>query len=148
LPFQDQDRIILVSTTAAASSTGPELNIASPFTSVIFLLNVTAASGTSPTLNVRIQEVLTPAAAADQINVKPTGAKVYDDFVSFTQATGTGNWRARVTGGGNDVAILTDGTMAAAAAKSGPIGCIWRCKYTIAGTNPSFTFNVVARLIP
>jgi hypothetical protein len=69
LPFQDQDRIILVSTTAAASSTGPELNIASPFTSVIFLLNVTAASGTSPTLNVRIQEVLTPAAAADQINV-------------------------------------------------------------------------------
>jgi hypothetical protein len=70
LPFQDQDRIILVSTTAAASSTGPELNIASPFTSVIFLLNVTAASGTSPTLNVRIQEVLTPAAAGDQINVQ------------------------------------------------------------------------------
>lgn len=148
MPFQDQDRVILVSTTAAASATGSELNIASPFTSVIFLLNVTAASGTTPTLNVRIQEVLTLPAAGDLVNSRPTGTKVYDDFASFTQATGTGQWRMRVTGGGNDAGALADGTLAAATVKSGPIGCIWRCKYTIGGTNPSFTFSVTARLIP
>lgn len=148
MPFQDQDRVILPSTTAAASSNGSVLNIASPFTSVIFLLDVSAASGTSPTLNVRIQEQLSLPAAGDAVNVRPTGTAIFDDFAAFAQVVATGRQVARITGGGNTVNAISAGALGASTIRSGPIGCIWRVQYTIAGTNPSFTFSIVARLIP
>ena len=144
------DRVVVLvpSTTATSSSTGSELNIAEPFTSAILYLDVTAASGTSPTLNVYVQEVLTAPASGDAALAQPSGTKFYDDFVSFTQATATGRWVARITGGGNVVAATKDASLTAGSVANGPIGSIWRVKYAIAGTSPSFTFSVSAKLIP
>jgi hypothetical protein len=144
----DKNIVILPTTTATSSSTGSELNIAEPFTSCILTLDVSAASGTSPTINVRIQEVLTKPAAADVVLGVPSGTKIYDDFAAFAQATGTGTQVMRIVGGGNTVNTLSSAALAASTIRNGPIGSIWRVQYTIAGTSPSFTFTVTARLIP
>lgn len=144
----DKNVILLPSTTATSSSTGSELNVPEPFTAAILYLNVSAASGTSPTLNVYVQEVLTLPASGDLVLGQPSGTKFYDDFVSFTQASATGKWVARVVGGSNVVAATKDASLSAGSVANGPIGSIWRVKYVIAGTSPSFTFSVTARLIP
>jgi hypothetical protein len=131
-------RVILPSTTAAASSTGSELNIVEPFTSAIIWLDITAASGTSPTLNVRIQEVINRAASTDTVLSMPSSTKLYDDFAAFAQATGTGQQVMRIVGGGNTVNTISSGALAASTIRNGPIGSIWRVQYTIGGTNPSY----------
>lgn len=144
----DRVLVLVPSTTATSSSTGDELNIAEPFTSALIYLNVSAASGTSPTLNVYVQEVFTLPASGDAELSQPTGTKFYDDIVSFTQATSTGTWVARIVGGGNVVAAKKDASLSAGSCANGPIGSIWRVKYVIAGTSPSFTFSVSTKLIP
>lgn len=146
-------RIVLAaSATTTSSSTGPTLNIPTGYRSAIIHLNVSAASGTSPTLNVRIQDVLQPPASTDTILNPPTlntSTQVFDDFCSFTQATAAGDWVARInTQGASAAAVLADGSLAAGSVKVGPMGLFWRVKWTIAGTSPSFTWSLVAQLIP
>lgn len=146
-------RLILVaSQTTTSSSTGPLLNIPSGYSSAIIHLNVSAASGTTPTLNVRIQDVLQPPASTDAILNPPTlntSTQVFDDFCSFTQATAAGDWVARITTQGTSAAaVLADGSLAAGTVKIGPMGLFWRVKWTVGGTSPSFTWSLVAQLIP
>lgn len=140
--------IVLFNGTATSSSNGSELNLPEPFTSCILVLDISAASGTSPTLSVRIQEVLTKPASGDAVLGVPSGTKIYDDFAAFAQATGTGTQVMRIVGGGNTVNALSAGALAASTIRNGPIGSIWRVQYSVAGTSPSFTFSVTARLIP
>ena len=71
-----------------------------------------------------------------------------DDYVSFTQITAASSKVARCQKTGNVVAAANDGGLAAGNVANGPLGSEWRVKYVIGGTNPSFTFSVVAILIP
>ena len=139
--------------TTTTSSNGSNINLPQGvWRGCILHLNVTAASGTSPTLNVYVQDVLQPAAATDTILNPPslaTSTQVFDDFASFTQATAAGDWiiRASVTGtsAGN---VLADGSLTAASVRVGPIGMIWRVKWKLTATTPSFTWSLVAHLLP
>lgn len=145
----DREVVILASTTAASSSTGAELNIPSGYRNCQVMLVVTAASGTSPTLNVYVQEVIASAGSTDALLSRPSGTKKYSDVISFTQAAATGTWVASIgTPGGNVVGAIKDAALTAGNVANGPIGSNWRVKYVIGGTNPSFSFHVVAKLIP
>lgn len=154
-----QDVILLPVTTAVASGLGSELNIPNGYMGAIICLQVTAASGTTPTLNVFVQDKLFVAASGDAVLAKGTGTALYDDFYAATQATGAVVKVVRfmatnMTGTANAASITTcdytkvDAALTAGSIRPGPVGNIWRVKYTIGGTNPSFTFNVTAKLIP
>lgn len=150
-----QQIIIVPTTTVTANGTGSEINIPQAFSSAILYLNVSAASGTSPTLDVKIQDVLQLPAAADAILAQPTGTKVYDDFGAFTQMTAAGTSVMRLgsssftaTGAVATVALaLQDGTMTAGTGKVGPVGLKWRPKWILTATTPSFTFTITGQFL-
>jgi hypothetical protein len=93
-------------------------------------LKVTAASGTSPTLDVYVQKKLADAAT-------------YQDIAHFTQVTTspTGRVMSLVTGG-NKEEIQQTNTLAAATVNAVAFGGIWRISAVVAGTTPSFTFSL------
>lgn len=129
-------------TTAGTQLPMPNIN----FTSVVIRLKVTAASGTSPTLDVKIQDSMRLSGAAT-VGTQPLGAYEFDDYAAFTQATAAGNWKVRAVGGGTAAHVEADGALAAGTVKNGPIHGPWRIKAVVAGTNPSFTFSVIAKFI-
>jgi len=154
-----RDIILLPSTTATSSNVGSVLNIPNGYIGAIIYTVVTAASGTSPTLNVFIQDQLFPAASTDAVLDRGTAAVKFDDFYAATQLTSTGTRVCRFNttnpaGTANAVSITTcdyaisDAALTAGSIRQGPLGNIWRVKYTIGGTSPSFTFSVMAKLIP
>lgn len=81
------------------------------------ILNVTAASGTTPTLDVKIQ-------------ISPDGGTTWEDFITFAQKTATGAESKRFS------------SYQAIAAGAGPFGDRMKVIYSIGGTTPSFTFSV------
>jgi hypothetical protein len=119
------------------------------YTAAIVILSVTAQAGTTPTLDVYIQQEIPIVAAGDLWGAVPSGAAVWDDLVHFTQVTtSTGTWIARIVGGSNVAAALKDASLSAGTVASGPIGSNWRVKYVTAGTTPQYTLAVTAILIP
>jgi len=94
---------------------------------VILRLNITAVSGTAPTLDVRVQG-------------KDVAAANYYTLAAFTQKTSTGAHILVVHPGVTDVQARLE-------EQDVPIPRTWRISYTIGGTNPSFTFSVAAAYI-
>lgn len=93
---------------------------------VILFVNVTAVSGTTPTLTVKVQH----------------------SFDGTTFADVPGAVTASITGSGLTVLTLFPGvTVAANAAVSYPLARFWRLAWTIGGTTPSFTFAAYANYI-
>jgi len=94
-----------------ASVTGSDVDI-EPLKAANFYLDVTAVSGTTPTLDVKIQE-------KDPVSGK------YFDLVSFTQVTAVISERKNYGSGVGEL-----------------LGKIIRFVATISGTTPSFTFSL------
>lgn len=92
------------------------------------ILNVSAASGVTPTLDVKIQAK--DGTSGNYLDV--TGA-------SFAQKTGTGT---------DDLVIYPGITTTANRRVSDVIPNIWRAVATIGGTTPSFTFSLTADAVP
>lgn len=105
------------------------------FYSCTVALRVTAASGTTPTLNTYLQD------SGDNIG--------FNDRLSFPQAVTTGTFLGAVSGGigGITPAATTDGTLAAGSKLDGPLSSYARIKFIVGGTTPSFTltYNVACR---
>lgn len=124
----------------AATTTANDTNIVNGlerYTTALFMLDVTAASGTTPTLVVRIQRLL-----PDGNGSGTTGT--WQDLCAFTSVAATGKrWYHFVTGATQEAAVQT-GALTAASAKNLTLGGMNRVQYTIGGTNPSFTFDVYA----
>ncbi len=95
----------------------------------------TAASGTSPTLDVVFQQSL-------------DGGTTFLDVARFAQLTASAanNSYIKLSAGGTDavVGVVGDGTIAASALGLSLVSNAWRVKWTIGGTTPSFTFAVNA----
>lgn len=157
-----RDIVLLQSTTDTGNAAGSDINLPQGYQSAIIILNVSAASGTSPTLNVYVQSKLPQPAGADLTGGFPTGTAIYDDFLAFTQLNATGTQIARVIASGpaagtpatsGSLAVgmdyaKQDAALTANNYRIGPFGGMWRVKYKIAGTSPSFTFSVVAQMVP
>jgi hypothetical protein len=150
---------LLASTTVTTtgSATAAIVPDVSKAKAALFFLDVTAAATEAgDTLDVYIQH-------------SPDGGTTYDDFVHFTQATGTGTiqalaqWTAYSAVPETEMrapqdAVLAagavapqDAVLAAGAVVQGPVGDDWRIKYSTTDVtttgNMSFTFSVRGRLI-
>src|SRR5215472_2524049 len=88
--------VLLGTTTSTQNGTGSDIVVPQSWQAAIISLNVSSASGTSPTLNVIVQNSLGQAAAADATGGFPTGTAIHDDFLGFTQMTTTGTRIIRV----------------------------------------------------
>lgn len=95
---------------------------------VHLVLNITAASGTTPTLDVKVQRF-------DQLS------GVYVDLAggAFAQKVGTGS---------DDLIIYPGVTVTANRSVSSCITEGFRCVYTIGGGTPSFTFTLGGTYLP
>ena len=98
-------------------------------------LRVTAASGTTPTLDTFFQD------SPDSLG--------WNDRLHFTQATTTGNFLGAVSGGvgGINPVATTNGVLAAGTKLDGPLSAFGRLAFNVGGTTPNFTFtfNVACR---
>lgn len=92
-------------------------------------LNVTAASGTTPTFDLYLQKKLADAAT-------------YQDIAHFNQVTSTSKQVMSLVTGGNKLESQQTNTLAAGTVNSVAFGAIWRLSVVIAGTSPSFTFSL------
>ena len=110
--------------TATANSSDMENRAAR---GVRLFLNVSAVSGTTPTLDVKVQ-------------VKDPISDTYIDLpnAAFAQKTTTGS---------DELTIYPGVTTAANRAVSTALSQKWRVVATIGGTTPSFTFSVAAAYI-
>lgn len=143
--------ILLASSTSTTSGTAPLCVLPQGYTAAIVTLNVLTVSGTSPTLNVFVQNRLRQAAATDVVgqDLSNSGTAIFDDLLAFTQATTSNtSFIFRIVGGGNVGVANKNKTLAAATAESGPIGGTWQVAWTVAGTSPSFAFSVACQFIP
>lgn len=116
-----QDTTLQASVTKTATFNGADFKTDN-MTSANFFLDVTAASGTSPTLDVTIEG-------------KDPVSSSYFELVAFTQKTATGTGRVVIGLGAVDDAN-TDNVAVV------PLPYIIRAKATIGGTTPSFTYSV------
>lgn len=129
-----------------ATGTSNQIVVPELFTSFIAYLNVVYVSGTTATLNVRLQNGFRDKGTSTQLGQdqkegdQVTGSLVWDDLAAFAQATtASGSQVMRVVGGGNTVNAISQGALAASTIRSGPIGSIIRAQWTAAGTNPVYT---------
>ena len=139
--------VLLPSVARTASGQGLLVTIPGRFTAAKIRLRVSAASGTSETLDVLIQDGMKDIQTGALEGTDTTGSYIWDDFAAFTQMTAAGNRYVRVVGGGNVEHAASDSALAAGV-RNGPIGDVWRIDWNISGTNPSFTFFVLAQLLP
>lgn len=107
---------LLISAARTASSNSPDLTVYNGAKLAVYL-DVTAASGTSPTLDVTVK-------------AKDPASGKYFVIGTFAQKTGIAS-EAIFIGGGADVEFATR---------------TYRIEYVIAGTTPSFTFSVGASM--
>lgn len=115
--------------TTTTTSTGKLIGI-DCFSVIDLHLNITAASGTSPLLDVYVQRL-----CPDNVT--------WDDLVHFTQASAAADYMATVVVGNAGVHTIAVRTLAAGTVRStGSTGGIWRVDCVIAGTTPSFTFQL------
>lgn len=160
--FHTREIVLLGSAAQTTTGNGVDINVPAGWQAAKFSINVSAASGTSPTLNVIVQDKLGQAltgASADASGLFPTGTAIYDDLLAFSQMTTTGTRIARMVTGplapsaNSSVVTSVDyatlnGTLTAGNARVGPATGLLRVTWVIAGTSPSFTFSVVAQLVP
>lgn len=128
------NRTVTVAASAARTTTGNSGALIAPtrkvgeYRGVIFTLDITAASGTTPTLDVTIErfDVL-------------SGKWVALPGAAFAQKTTTGT---------DDLTIYPGIAETANRSVSDVIGEAYRVVWTIGGTTPSFTFSIGAVFIP
>lgn len=130
------NRLVASTTAASTSNSGAlDLPIADTYD---FIIECTAASGTTPTLDVAIQSSV-------------DGGTTFYTMYRFAQITTTAKRRLNVQGmmgrgeAGTEASIAdTGGALNANAILTRKIRIVW----TIGGTNPSFTFVVYALYMP
>ena len=143
--------VLLPSSTLTTTGTGSAVISVEGYTAAIIRLTSTTVTGTSPTLNMRIQQGVRDDNAATVAGEQPlAGASItWNDYAAFTQQTTAASHYIRVVAGGNVAGAASAGALAAGSISNGPLGSLWRVQYTIGGTNPSFAgVDVVAQLIP
>lgn len=147
--LQARDYVLHPSAARTTSSNGNIFRVPSGFTACIVRLQSAAGVATTPTLDVYLQVGIKDVAATDTENQFSTGSYVFNDFLAFAQVTTAASeqW-AYIVGGASQVAAAQDAALTASSILDGPIGGVWRLKWVIGGTGPSFTFDCVAQMIP
>ena len=154
--------VLLNSQTITASGTTGAIGIPDGYDSVIIYYNVGTPGGTTETLDMYIQQGFKALGSADTVtgvDQTATTYTVWDDYVHFAQTTtsagiqvlriceGTGN-ATTATG----TAIFTaaqDAALAVSTVKAGPLGSVWRLKWVVTGTLPTYaTVWMIGQFLP
>lgn len=111
-------------------------------TAFVGFCSIGGGTGTSPTLNVEIYQIVRTPVAADTPGLEATDniyanhtALGYGQLTQFTTPAATRIFGA--VGGGNYEAA--SGLPAAGTWRNGPIGAVWKVTFNVGGTNPSYT---------
>lgn len=144
--------VLLANATVTTNTVGSDIVLPNGvWQGAIVSVNVNTVSGTSPTLNVFLQNKLAQAATTDLVANPPTGTAIYDDLLSFTTMTTSNTIRVfRIYRSNASVeAANSDAALAAGTARNGPLGGLWRIKLGLGGTTPSFAINgICVEMIP
>lgn len=151
--MQTARTILLYNGTITESGAGISVPLGgSQYTAVIFRLKVGTVTGTTPTLDVFIQDGMriVPAGATVGRDVEGDSPTDYEfaDYGAFLQVSAAGASRISTVGGGEEVFVETDATLTAGQVRNGPIGNVVRVKFAAGGTNPSFPVSVIAQFTP
>ena len=145
--------VLLPSQTITASGTTGALGIVDMYDTAIVRLSVGAGTGTSPILDVWIQQGFKDVGSADTVaglELTANSYTVWDDYIHFAQVAQAGGVQfARIfPGTGVQTTVTADAAIGAAqdaqgagatvVVKAGPIGSVWRVKWVLAGTSPTF----------
>lgn len=130
------------SAAAAASAAGSAINVPAGCRGIVVYVDVTEATGTSPTLNVYIQDGIKAAGNAVAAGDLCDGDYEFEDYISFTQITTAADKVARKDFTGEEEAAHADVGLTAGQLRNGPMTDRVRAKWVIGGTNPSFTFSI------
>jgi hypothetical protein len=120
----DETSDFVIITAAAKTASGNSSDIISDRTGLMLFLNITGFSGTTPTLDVKVQG-------------KDPASGTYVDMpgASFAQKVGTGS----------DTLLIYPGVTSTVNRQiSAALPNVIRIAYTIGGTTPSFTFSIGA----
>lgn len=154
MPHPSHEIVALAPQTVTGTVTGDDIIIVEQFTAAIFKLKSDAGTGTSPTLDVYVQQKLPTAGASDTSLIQPTGTALYDDYAAFTQITTSASTQIlRIVGGGgqgtSQPTAASDAALTAGTVRNGPIGRAFRIKTKAGGTSPSFAnVQLTVQLIP
>lgn len=149
--MQDWSRTVLLhdgTVEVTASGVNAQVPLPEKFTAVNIMVNATQMDGTSPTLDIYIQQGIRDQGSGVTIGTDVGGSFVWDDYAHLAQITAVSKRFFRIVGSGNEESAASDAALAAATVREGPIGTIWRLKYVISGTNPAIKFSAVAQFIP
>lgn len=152
-----RETALVAATTITANGNTGILTIPDKYLSCVLYATTTAASGTSPTLDVYIQECFTAQVSGDTTGVDLTSSAIptiFDDYAHFAQFTGNASQKMRIYAGTGTsasnaptaiVASAQSGALAASTVQPGPIGMFWRVLWKVGGTSPSFSLTVTAQ---
>lgn len=126
-------QLVASSNRTSSSNSGVIVLEDTDFSNALIELACTQASGTSPTLDVYVQQSL-------------DGGTTFKDMAHFAQlaaSAANNSYVGLAIGASNAVAgVVGDATISASAVGTTPVTNVWRVKWVIAGTSPSFTFAV------
>jgi hypothetical protein len=153
MPYPSRTLVLFPSATVSANTTSPKLIIIENYTSFIARASVGTATGTSPTLDIYIQQGMRPDVGTEVAGTDAQGTDaniIWDDYAHFAQITASSQVKyLRVVGGGNVSSAASDAALSAGTIQNGPIGSLWRIKLVVGGTSPSFaTTKVLVQFIP
>lgn len=157
--INSREVVLLASQTITTNGSSSDINVPMGWQAATISINASTVTGTSPTFNFFVQKKLRQAASTDLVGTDATGTAIYDDVLAFTQINTNSTRIASLAtgaaaGSANTTVITTadwlqqDGALTAGDIRIGPIGPLWRVKWTVGGTSPSGSFFVTAQLIP
>lgn len=153
MPNPSRTILAFPSQTLTTTTTGSKMVIIESYTSFIARLTCGTVTGTSPTLNVIIQQGMRVDKAGDLDGQNVTGADaniVWNDYASFTQiVTSNADIWMNVVGSGTVVGAAKSGSLSAGTIANGPIGSLWRVDAVVGGTSPSFAaVKLIVQFVP
>jgi hypothetical protein len=150
---QTREVVLIASQTISANGNGPIILQPNGYAGVILNLITGTPTGTSPTLDVYIQQAFTAVISTDTSALDTTNTAIptiFDDYAHFAQVTGTAstqNQFMRILNGTGtsaanaptaNVLVASSGALAASTVNPGPLGMFWRILWKVSGTSPSF----------
>jgi hypothetical protein len=144
--------VLLANTTfaAAATTNGSTIVVPEGFKSARIRISTDAGAGTSPTLDIYIQNGFTKPATTDLVGNDCSGAIEWNDVIHFTQVTTAASVQyCGFYPVSNFQNAAQDGALTAANTRNGPMGVRLRVKVVVGGTSPTFpNVNVAAEFLP
>jgi hypothetical protein len=157
--------ICLLNQTTAITANGnsPVFNLPATYNGAILYLTAGIPTGTSPTLDVYIQQGFTALLAGDQSTLPVINTAIptiWDDYAHFAQLAfnaaaqsqvmrikvGTGTSAAN--GPMASVTAAQSGSLAASTVQEGPLGMFWRVFWKVGGTSPSWpSLTIIAQMV-